>query len=539
MPRDRQISEAKKPRKTRRSNIAIDLPTVDVNILRDNITRYSGAVKEYVVGYSGIDYETGRTVSRSLKKISGYKINELDSDRNLSQHAGFSAETMEVTDRRAQQCIHGKRPTVQRVDDLPGHVNDELYDVTTRIDRNGNPIPGHSEQFKFISAGKNTPPSKVPERLVGKLLSKQYKKYRDNPGKIVVPKEEFDGIKAELSSRQKRLAKALKEAQISGNRTKEEHVKDQLKEVKVLDSKITRSTRTKAEARFYTEHPELGTAFDVAKTSTVAGWEAAQSGMLIGAGVSLVNNTIALLKGDKDIGEASVAMAKDIAGAGAASFATASISSMAVGLSKNAATSCVRKLANANVAAVVATTAVEASKIIYGLCTGSMSGTDAVERVGNTVIGMAAAYVYGTVGQALVPIPVVGAMIGNLVGTIMTTGFKLAMSAMSDAMNLLIDGGDAAHDRRLEIEKECKRMELYYIHCAAELRKAHEKYLDDNYAYYTDLFTILRDCYLDGDVDGYVKRVNAAVIRLGGSPLYESKREFDRIMVNQNTQMVL
>ena len=157
----------------------------------DVVSRYGSGVKEHFVAYSGIDNETGQTLKRGLRQISRSKVNPDFKDSNLKQQAGFAAEVKEVARRRAEEAISGKKPKTVRTDDLPGHVNDPLFDITCKIDKTtGNPIPGASVQMKFVGSS--------PEAAVGKMLGKDYQKYIDNDCKMLVPSDFYDGMKADL-----------------------------------------------------------------------------------------------------------------------------------------------------------------------------------------------------------------------------------------------------------------------------------------------------------------------------------------------------
>ena len=77
----------------------------------DVIDRYGSGVKEHIVGYSGVDNETGTVNNRGLKQISQYRRGDPKTDPNYrintKQQAGFAAETKEVARRRAEEAIAG------------------------------------------------------------------------------------------------------------------------------------------------------------------------------------------------------------------------------------------------------------------------------------------------------------------------------------------------------------------------------------------------------------------------------------------------
>lgn len=153
----------------------------------DTVQRFGAGVKEHIVAYSGIDHETGKTLEKSLGKISGFRINPDDAERNLKQQAGFAAEVKETARTNAERIINGDPTRKVRVDDL-GSVNDPLYDHM-EVDARGNPIAGSGTQMKFVGS--------TPEDAWAKINSSKFQKYHDNNVPIEVPSDHFDRILAE------------------------------------------------------------------------------------------------------------------------------------------------------------------------------------------------------------------------------------------------------------------------------------------------------------------------------------------------------
>jgi hypothetical protein len=56
------------------------------------VQRYGSAVKEHLVAYSGTDNEAEKRLKKSLKSISGQKVNSEFKNQNIKQQAGFAAE---------------------------------------------------------------------------------------------------------------------------------------------------------------------------------------------------------------------------------------------------------------------------------------------------------------------------------------------------------------------------------------------------------------------------------------------------------------
>ena len=143
------------------------------------VQRYGSANKEHLVAYSGVDNETGEKLTRSLKKISKYKINTKNEYQNTKQQAGFAAEVKETARTNAENIINGKKERKVRTDDI-GEVNHPLYDHVI-VDENGEVISGTGSQMKFI---KETPAEALKE-----LQKKKYEKYLEADAKIEVPSD--------------------------------------------------------------------------------------------------------------------------------------------------------------------------------------------------------------------------------------------------------------------------------------------------------------------------------------------------------------
>ena len=143
----------------------------------DVVERYGSASKEYLVSYSGQDYEHGRTLKRGLKKTANSKVNPNYRRQNLKQQAGFAAEDKYTARQNAEKIINGDKTRVCRTDDL-GRVNDPLFDHVL-LDSDGIEIPDTGEQMKFVGNDSKA--------CLSKLKSKEFQKYLNTDATITVP----------------------------------------------------------------------------------------------------------------------------------------------------------------------------------------------------------------------------------------------------------------------------------------------------------------------------------------------------------------
>ena len=110
--------------------------------------------------------------------------------------------------------------------------------------------------------------------------------------------------------------------------------------------------------------------------------------------------------------------------------------------------------------AVVANAVLEAGLGVHRYIKGEIGGDELKEQVGGAVLRGGAAYYCGIAGQVLIPIPVVGALVGSIVGYTASAVLLQAGILGAGPSNMV----ENAKKRRKEIEAMCfetvKRMEL-------------------------------------------------------------------------------
>ena len=72
----------------------------------ENVSRFGSADAEWIKAYRGIDNETGKVLTKSLKDISQYKLSEDYYERNIRQQSGFAAEVAKVADDNSKNIIN-------------------------------------------------------------------------------------------------------------------------------------------------------------------------------------------------------------------------------------------------------------------------------------------------------------------------------------------------------------------------------------------------------------------------------------------------
>ena len=483
----------------------------------DVVSRFGSGIKEHIVAYGGVDNETGQVLKRGLKQISEYKVNPEYRDSNLKQQAGFAAETKEVARRRAEEAISGKKPTTVRTDDIPGHVNDQLFDITCEVDANGNPVPGSSMQMKFVGA--------TPKDAVSAMLGKDYQKYIDNNCKMLVPSDYFDGMKEELSGRIDDLKKQIEYLKEHGKADVAAQKQALLDKCEKLRDNLEKSSVSNAEAMEARTDPLLSTAKDIVKVAHRAGVEQAKMGAAIGGGVSIVRNAVAYFNGKKDGKEAVVSVAKDTAGAAAVSYATGFVGSAIKGVAQNSTSDYVRTLSKTNLPAFIATTALETGKTLTKYFKGNIDGTQCLEELGEKGYGMVNSAIYAAIGQVAIPIPIVGALAGSMIGyALSSASYKILTDSLKAAK--------IARERRIAIEKQCAESIKMLKEYRQQLEEGINKYLKEKREFFDATFLEIKSTLQIGDVDGYIAATKKITRAFGGTPQFSNMAEFETLMAS-------
>jgi hypothetical protein len=517
------------------------------------------------VGISGTSSETVQrygsgnsehfAADAELAEIAKRKRHPDYKDANTKQQAGFSAEVKTVARENAEKAIEGKtKRRTTRTDNMEtqsdgrGHTvggkNEPLYDIA-EVDKNGVYVEGSARQLKFVGGD--------PEQCADRLLNKSFDKYRDADVPIEVPSDFYDDVKKRLDADAEKLKKQVAAAEKRGDTELAAKKRKELDRVKKTSKNLRKGKVSNAEAIFAREHPHLSTALDIADVSHRAGIEAAKSGVIFGGSISAIQNIVAIAKGEKEADEAAADFAKDAAATAVVSYGTGFAGSAIKGGMESSGNEFLKTLATkTNAPAQIVTVALEAGKTLFKYAKGEISEAECVRELGEKGTGMlggAALGAYGSVaatavfgkavslpftilGQAAIPIPVVGMVIGSMVGYALSTMFYGNILAA-------FEGAELARERRIQIEKECEEAIRMMRQYRAEMEEAIEKYLKDYSSAFRLAFDGMKEAMRLGDVDGFISGANAITEKLGGNSQFRDKEEFDKLMADKDIALVL
>lgn len=478
------------------------------------------------------------SVLDKLEEISKRKINPNYINQNINQQAGYSAEIKEQAHVNAHNTLAKKGERVWQYDDLSSrqkaqigerfpdyatpNKNHELVDYV-RVDRNGNVISNTLTQSKFV--GKNG------AECFEKFLSKDYEKYLKNGMKMEIPKDFFGDFQKEANIKIKSLESKIAKQKELGDFQKADILERRLQKCKTIKAHTRPASATKAEAIEARLNPNLSTAKDVANLSHQAGMNAAQTGAWIGGGVSLATNIYECIANGKDPIKAFKHTTIATLKGGALSYGSAFASSSLGGLMQSSANKIIQSLGKGSVPAMIVGAGVANCKVFIDYFRGKIDETELLKQLGKANATLVSSGAMAVASQALIPIPVVGALIGGFVGAVLSeTFFNAFLKAREEAK--------LARQRRIEIEKECreiiKLLKAYQNH----FKEVFEQYFHETTKFFNQSFDELERALYALDADLAIAVNNKPREWLGQKALSNNKQElWELITSNKNIRM--
>ena len=491
------------------------------------VQNFGNANQQFIIAYNGENRMTGEILTRSsrsnpnptgLKHIAEYKLGPSDRDRNrnINQQAGFSGEYVKVARDNANKAKKGKVTNVKRGDDIKElPINDRKIDIA-EVDKNGRIINGTQCQMKIL---------KKPEGLLNGIAngSKKYAKYRDID--IVVPTEQVESCKQHC---QKAADKLFEQAEECKDPEQSQKLRERAKQFIKLKNRIKDSGVSSNDAKEARENPKKFTRKEVLKTSHEAGMQGAKIGAAIGGTSELIKQIWGVCQGETETGEAVQETLVATGKSAAIGYATSSVGAMTQAFMGQSEKQLLRNLSKTSLPAQIIPQCYEISKLVYAYCCNEITGVEFYERLGERGTGLMAGGAGTVIGQILIPVPVVGAMIGSTVGYMMSSLFyKDTLRAFKDLNTSRINYE--------HIKAECESARLMMIAYRAEMQQIFEEKLQIAREE-TDCLLINMDIAVkNGNIDEFANHINRLGELIGTKLQFTTFKEFDEFMKTDET----
>lgn len=476
------------------------------------IQRYGTAGSQFLIGLRGINHETGQVFDRSLLKISQGNLNPDYVNQNVKQQAGFSAEVASVSKRNAQAIINKESSRFSRSEDIAGYgKNHNVVDIVELLDDSE-----ITSQMKFVKNPKDL----LKDIACGEGKKKDFSRYI-SVDKLEVPTEQVEDMKAICREEAKKLAEQSDALRKLGKTELADIKLKQSKNYESLEGKVTDSGLTTEEAIQYRLNPKAVTVRDIGKVSHAAGLEGLKFGAAIGGSISAVNNIIAVYSGNKDFSEAILDTSKDTLIAGATGYATAASGTAVKTYMAQSSKEMIRGISKSNMPAMVVTACLSTGKSIKKYTVGEINEAELAQEIGLSVTGMMSSSMFAAIGQVAIPIPVLGALIGGMVGYALTnTVYQSFFDVLKDAK--------LSNERRLLIEMQCEAARLLSKEYELKIKELFAYRIQELEKYSNDMFDSLDSP--DIDSKEFCLRMNRFAEDLGTKLSINSMADLDEAM---------
>ena len=485
--------------------------------VHETASRFGSANSEFLKGYRGIDHETGQQFAKGLRDISRYKVNTnpVDAAKNIKQQAGFAAEVAATSRDNAESIIQRSNVRISRSDDLSQYGKN--HRVVDRVQiLNGEVIEGSQAQMKFVGDRNELFKKIANENKKGANDLSRYRGVR-----LELPSEQFKGAEQYCRDQADQLREKANRVQQENKPELAERFRREAENYDQLATKVTDTGLTTEEAIFYRKHPELATTLDVTRTSHRAGIEGARYGAAIGGCISLLQNGWSAIQTGKDASEVVTDVAVDTAKASAIGYSTAFVGSAIKGAMQQSGTQTIRTLANTSAPALVVNVCLSLGSSVKRYVTDEISEAQLLAEVGEKGAGMLSSGMMAALGQVAIPIPVVGAAIGGMIGYTLSSLFY--QSALEAARGAELSREALQRTRAIE-EAARARIAQEQAHVEAFVRKELPQLRQET----QQLFSCL--ALPDQGADTIAAAINQYATLLGRQLEFQTIKEFEDFM---------
>ena len=388
------------------------------------VKRFGSASAEYLKGYRGVDNETGQQFAKGLADVAKFKVNPDYAQQNIKQQAGFSAEIATTSRDNAEAIINGSPVRTSRSDDLAQYGKN--HNVVERVKiLDGNIIEGSQSQMKFVGNR---------DQLFKDIASDNGEFSRYRGVKLELPTEQFANAEEFCREQARKLRDKADKVEALGKADVADKLRREAGNYEQLADNVCDSGLTTEQAIFYREHPKLATAQDIARTSHRAGLEGAKYGAAIGGSISLLVNAFQVLQQEKTAADALQDVAVATAKSAGLGYTTAFAGSAIKAVLQQSESQTLRAIAGTSAPALAVNICLSLGSAIKRYVSGEINEAQLLNEVGEKGAGMLASGMMAALGQIAIPIPVVGAAIGGMIGyTLSSMFYQSALDAAKGA----------------------------------------------------------------------------------------------------------
>ena len=365
---------------------------------------------------------------------------------------------------------------------------------------------GKNWQDHVAEADHILPLKRIFEKIVGKAWIKV-----ENVKKIANSEENMQTISRSVNN-------AKRERKNDELVRDEEYLKR--KGLKISDEKKEIAIKKGREAeKFIDEELRKYAIKNAISSGHNAGMKVAKQTAVTSVTITGILNTVDVIKGKKTVREATKDVSIATAKAAITGYTLGSGGSVITHSLSYSKSPFLKALSNSNVPAKIITAVITTGDIVKRYSNGEISTQECILELGERGLNIATAGYSMAVGQALIPIPIVGGAVGALVGSVLTS--KYYNTLISELRNK-----ELAHNERLRIMAECKEATRQIRAFREELQTYLDNYFYDYKNCFDEAFSEIEISFKTGNADGIISGANKITKKLDGKVYYNNVKEF-------------
>lgn len=179
--------------------------------------------------------------------------------------------------------------------------------------------------------------------------------------------------------------------------------------------------------------------------------------------------------------------------------------------------------------AMVVTACLSTGKSIKKYAIGELNEAELAQEVGLSVTGMMSSSMFAAIGQVAIPIPVLGALIGGMVGYALTnTVYQSFFSVLKDAK--------LSTERRQLIEMQCEAARLLSKEYELKIKELFTYRIKELEIYSNDMFDAIDSP--DIDPEEFCLRMNRFAEELGTKISIKNMAELEAAMISDEPLVI-
>lgn len=270
---------------------------------------------------------------------------------------------------------------------------------------------------------------------------------------------------------------------------------------------------------------------NIIQTGHYAGTTAAQDAGTTGMTMSGIMNITAVIRGEKTAEEAIADTVVDTGKSAVTGYMMGGgLTTVSHTLSASSS-KFLRALSESNVPGKAITAVMMTGNTLKRYGNGEITTQQCLIELGEKGLNFATAGYSMAVGQALIPIPIVGAAVGALVGSMATSNYYNRLIST-------LQTKEFEHQERLRIISECKRAAKEARAFREELEAYLESYFREHKDCFDDALMMINTSFRTGDADGVIAGANQITRKLGGKIHYNNMDEFKNFLFDDSTDVL-